>query len=89
MESVVTACLIVLVIRSRRPFFHSQPGKYLFLATLVIVVLTLLLPISPLAGLLEFQPLPLSFLLMVGGILLTYIVAAELLKKCFYARVKL
>jgi P-type Mg2+ transporter len=86
MESVISACLIVLVIRSRRPFFKSKPGKYLVLATLGIVVATLLLPISPLAGLLEFQPLPLSFLFMLGAILLTYIVAAELLKKAFYAR---
>lgn len=89
MESVVSACLIVLVIRSRRPFFKSKPGKYLVLATLVIVVVTLFLPISPLAGLLEFQPLPLSFLLMLGVILLIYIGSAELLKKAFYARVKL
>ena len=89
MESVASASLIVLVIRSRRPFFKSKPGKYLLLATLVIVVVTLLLPISPLAGLLEFEPLPLSFLLMLGAILLIYIVAAELLKKAFYARVKL
>jgi Mg2+-importing ATPase len=89
MESVASASLIVLVIRSRRPFFKSKPGKYLLLATLLIVILALLLPISPLAGLLEFQPLPLSFLLMLGVILLIYIIAAELLKKAFYARVKL
>ena len=89
MESVISACLIVLVIRSRRFFFKSKPGKYLLLATLVIVVVTLLLPISPLSGLLEFQPLPLSFLLMLGAILLIYIIAAELLKKAFYARVRL
>ena len=74
MESVVSASLIVLVIRSRRPFFKSKPGKYLALATLLIVVVTLLLPISPLAGLLEFQPLPLSFLFMLAGIVLMYIV---------------
>ena len=37
MESVVSASLIVLVIRSRRPFFKSKPGKYLLLATLLIV----------------------------------------------------
>jgi Mg2+-importing ATPase len=89
MESVVSASLIVLVIRSRRPFFKSKPGKYLTLATLLIVVVTLLLPISPLAGLLEFQPLPLSFLFMLAGIVLMYIVGAELLKRAFYARVKL
>jgi P-type Mg2+ transporter len=89
MESVVSASLIVLVIRSRRPFFKSKPGKYLTLATFLIVAVTLLLPISPLAGLLEFQPLPLSFLFMLALIVLIYIVGAELLKKAFYARVKL
>ena len=88
MESAVSAYLIVLVIRSRRPSFKSKPGKYLLLATLVIVVVTLFLPISPLAGLLEFQPLPLSFLLMLGVILLLYIISAEMLKIAFYKRVK-
>jgi P-type Mg2+ transporter len=88
MESVASASLIVLVIRSRRPFFKSKPGKRLLLATLLIVVLTLLLPISPLAGLLEFQPLPVLFLFMLAVILLIYIIAAEMLKRAFYRRVK-
>ena len=88
-ESVVSASLIVLVIRSRRPFFRSKPGKYLLLATLLLVVITLYLPFSPLAGVLEFQPLPLSFLLMLGAILVGYIVSTELLKRVFYKRVKL
>ncbi len=39
------------------------------------------------AGLLEFQPLPLSFLLVLGATLLIYIVSAESLKKAFYSRV--
>ncbi|MGO9570465.1 MAG: magnesium-translocating P-type ATPase [Desulfomonilaceae bacterium] len=87
-ESVVSASLIVLVIRSRRPFFSSKPGKYLTIATLLVVAVTLLLPISPLAGLLEFQPLPFSFLLILAGIVVVYIVSAELVKRLFYARVK-
>src|SRR3984893_7521210 len=37
MESVVSASLIVLVVRTRKPFFKSRPGKYLLLATLVVV----------------------------------------------------
>lgn len=88
-ESVASACLIVLVIRSRRPFFKSKPGKYLLIATMVTVAASLLLPMSPLANLLEFQPLPLSFLFMLGAILISYIVAAELLKNIFYSKVKI
>jgi Mg2+-importing ATPase len=87
-ESVVSASLIVLVIRSRRPFFSSRPGKYLLIATLLVVVVTLFLPLSPLAGLLEFRPLELSFLLILAGIVLVYIVSAELVKRVFYATVK-
>ena len=87
-ESVVSASLIVLVIRSRRPFFSSRPGKYLSIATLLIVALTLLAPISPLAGMLEFQPLPFTFLVILAGIVLVYIASAELVKRLFYARVK-
>ena len=49
LESVVSASLIVLVIRSRQPFFKSRPGKYLLMATLSIVVATLILPFTPLA----------------------------------------
>jgi Mg2+-importing ATPase len=85
-ESVISAALIVLVIRSRRPFFQSRPGKYLLAATLVIVGLTMMLPYTPLAPLFEFQPLPLSFILLLGGIVALYTLGAELVKKIFYQR---
>lgn len=87
-ESVISAAVIVLVIRSRRPFFKSMPGKYLFWATLLVVGLTLAFPYTPLAALFGFKPLPAEFLLMLGGILILYISAAELMKKIFYRRLK-
>ncbi len=87
-ESVVSASLIVLVIRSRRPFFRSRPGKYLFVATLAIVAVTLLVPFSPFNEILGFSRLPLSFLLFIGIIVFLYVVAAELAKKVFYRMVK-
>ena len=48
-ESVVSASLIVLVIRSRKPFIKSKPGKYLLITTLAIVAITLIFPLTPLA----------------------------------------
>lgn len=45
LESVVSASLIVLVIRSRKPFFKSEPGKYLSIATLLTIVTALLFPL--------------------------------------------
>jgi len=88
LESVVSASVIVLVIRSRRPFFHSQPGKYLLMATLLVVGVTLALPLTPLAGLFEFRPLPLSFVFVLAVIVILYTLAVEMAKRIFYERVK-
>src|SRR5690349_11550969 len=47
-ESVISAALIVLVIRTRRPFYKSKPGRYLSGATLIVAAATLALPFTPL-----------------------------------------
>lgn len=88
MESVISASLIVLVIRSRKPFFRSRPGRYLLLATMLIVVLTLVFPLTPFAALFGFSPLPLKVTLVLGAIVGLYIFAAEIIKKIFYKKVK-
>jgi len=88
-ESVVSASLIVLVIRSRKPFFRSRPGNSLLLATLSVVVIAVVVPFTPLAAFLGFGPMPLVFLLCIGLIVSLYIVAAELVKRVFYKKVRL
>jgi Mg2+-importing ATPase len=87
-ESVLSAAAIVLVIRTRRSFFLSPPGRYLLWATLLTMAVTLLIPYSPLAGIFNFQALPVKFLLMVGAILVIYMTSAELAKRLFYRWVK-
>jgi len=89
LESVISASLIVLVIRTRKPFFRSQPGKYLLVATLSIFAVTLILPFTPLADIFGFSPLPIHFILLIGLIILLYIFTAEAVKKFFYKRVNL
>jgi Mg2+-importing ATPase len=87
-ESVVSASLIVLVIRSRGPFFKSTPGKYLLMTTLVIVGVTLIFPFTPLGDLFGFTPLPISFLLAMATIVVFYIFAGEAVKRIFYRRME-
>ena len=87
MESVISAAIIVLVIRSRRPFFKSRPGKYLSIATIAVVLVTLIFPFTPAGDVFGFIPLPLSFLVMMGIIVMLYILMAELAKKIFYQKV--
>jgi Mg2+-importing ATPase len=87
MESVVSASMIVLVIRSRRPFFRSRPGIYLFLATISIAIVTLILPFTPIGKIFGFVFLPVSFIMILGIIMILYILMAEMTKKIFYQKV--
>ncbi len=88
-ESVVSASLIVLVIRSRQPFFSSKPSKYLLIATLLVVFATVALPYTPLGGIFGLSPLPLSFILLIITIVFLYVLTAEIVKVFFYKKVKL
>jgi Mg2+-importing ATPase len=88
LESVISASMIVLVIRSRKPFFRSRPGKYLLIATLSIAVITLFFPFTPLGNIFGFSPLPLSTYLLLLLIVVLYILAAEITKRIFYRKVK-
>lgn len=83
-ESVISASLIVLVIRSRKPFFKSRPGLWLSISTVALFFVTLIIPFTFAGRLFQFSPPSLSFLFMMGIIVIAYIVAAELLKRRFY-----
>jgi Mg2+-importing ATPase len=83
-ESIVSAALIVLVVRSRRLFFRSRPSKLLAFATGVIVIITALTPHLPFAGVLGFQPMPAHFYPIIALIIAAYVAAAELAKLLFY-----
>jgi P-type Mg2+ transporter len=85
-ESVVSASLIVLIIRTRQPFFKSKPGTPLWVATALVVLGTMLLPYTGLDRLFGFAPMPSEFLLVLVGILFLYVFAAEFAKKLFYRR---
>ena len=80
--------MVVLVIRTRQSIFNSKPGKYLLMATLATVGVTLIIPWTPLGTLLGFRPLPLSFMLVLGAIVILYVTVAENVKRVFYSRVK-
>ncbi len=88
-ESVISASLVVLVVRTRGPFFKSRPGKFLFIATLLIAGVAMILPFIPIGGrLFGFTPLPASFIVLMGVIVAVYIASAEAAKKIFYKKVR-
>jgi len=56
------------------------------MATLLVVVATLLLTGTELGRILGLYPLPVSFLLLIGIIVMGYIFTVELGKQIFYKR---
>ncbi|VVB64941.1 Copper-exporting P-type ATPase B [uncultured archaeon] len=86
-ESVISASMVVLIIRTRRPFFKSKPSSHLLGTTIAVAAITLLIPYSPLAGPFEFVKLPAALILMIVLISAVYVVTAEMVKKIFYKSV--
>lgn len=83
-ESVVSACLVVLVVRSRRPFWRSTPSRALTFANVLVIFATFVLPISPVGRMLGLEPLPPFYLVLIIGIIAVYVISAELAKRLFY-----
>lgn len=87
-ESVISAALIVLVVRTRLPFFKSRPSRPLQISTALTCLLVLIIPYLPFAHLLGFDPLPLGIYGWLLLIITCYIISAELTKKAFYRMIK-
>ena len=85
MESILSASLVVLAVRTPRPFRQSRPARPLWLATLLVAALAVALPFSgPTATALGFAPLNAQALGLVLGITVAYALAAEFLKRRFW-----
>ena len=87
-ESVLSAGFVVFAVRTRLPFLQSKPGRAMILLTLLVAIVTIALPYTPLASLMEFQPLPWNYLLIMCGVVVIYFVSAEFTKRWFFKRFK-
>jgi Mg2+-importing ATPase len=84
-ESLATQTLVIFAIRTRRiPFFRSHPSVPLLLAALGAVTVGALLPATPLARTLGFQPLPGLFFVALGLMVASYLALIEIGKRWFY-----
>jgi Mg2+-importing ATPase len=83
-ESVISASMIVLVIRSRRPFWRSRPGRALLVTTIVVALSTIAIPYTGIGKTLGFTPLPGAFYPALLGIMFLYVATAEIVKHFFY-----
>jgi Mg2+-importing ATPase len=86
MESLLTELVIALVVRTRGPFWRSQPGRLLLGTTAAVIAVAMSLPYLPIAPALGFVPLPAPLMLAVIALTLAYVAAAEAAQRFFYAR---
>jgi len=86
-ESVISATIIVLVVRTRLHFFKSIPGKYLSMATIFIILLVLALPFTAIAGWFGFVVLNSRFYLLVLPVICLYMISAEMVKQSFFRHI--
>ncbi|MCS7035844.1 MAG: magnesium-translocating P-type ATPase [Saprospiraceae bacterium] len=83
-ESICTQLIILFVVRTRKQFFKSRPGKYLLILSIAAFFVTVTLPYTPLAWQLGMSPLPIPYLLTMVGIAALYGLTGDWLKVWFF-----
>jgi len=83
-ESVLSASAVVFAVRTRLPFTRSNPSRAMLLVTFLVAVVALVIPYSPLAPILGFEPFNLPTLGLIIVIVALYFLSAELVKRWFY-----
>ncbi|HEY7311458.1 MAG TPA: magnesium-translocating P-type ATPase [Gemmataceae bacterium] len=85
-ESLVTQTLVLFVIRTAGNPFRSRPSLPLLCSVLLVVFIGVLLPYSPLAGVLGFTPLPALYLLFLAAATGSYLLLVEMAKRFLLRR---
>jgi len=86
LESVATELVVMLVLRTHRPFFRSSPSPALLGSSIAVALISFGLIFSPLAEPLGLSPLPLPVLATLIAITVGYVFITELAKARFYWR---
>ncbi len=84
-ESLATQTLVLFVIRTMGNPLRSRPSTSLAITTVLMVIVGIVLPYSPLAGLLGFTALPGPFFTFLAISTVTYLLLVEVAKRRLFA----
>lgn len=84
LESVISAMIVMLIVRTARPIFASKVSKNLILAIIFVSLALIAIIYSPINTYLGLRALPIKVLVSMSAISLAYAITAEILKKKFY-----
>ncbi|NEM90068.1 magnesium-translocating P-type ATPase [Galbitalea soli] len=82
--SVLTEVSVIVVLRTRRPFWRSSPARPLLAAGAAVIVAAVTLIYSPLADPFQLIPLPVTLVATIVGIVAAYLASTEVLKHFFW-----
>jgi len=85
-ESLATQTLVLFIIRTVGNPLRSRPSLPLTITTISIVCIGIILPFTPLAGPLGFTPLPALYFLFLAGMVVTYLILVEIVKRRLMGR---
>ena len=85
-ESLATQILVVFVIRTSMNPLRSRPSIPLLVTCLAVVAIGMYLPFSPVASVLGFTPLPLSYFAFVAAATAVYLLMVEAAKRILLHR---
>ena len=84
LESIISAMVVMLIVRTARPVFASKPSNKLLIAISGVAVVLFVIVYSPISSYLGLIALPIKVLISLLGVSLLYALTAEILKKFFY-----
>jgi Mg2+-importing ATPase len=88
-ESICTELLILFVVRTHKSLIKSRPGTLLIILSVVAFLITILLPFMPFASELGFVVPPLQLTGVIVGILVLYVITADIVKVFFFRKTRL
>jgi Mg2+-importing ATPase len=84
-ESTFTELVVMLVLRTRKHFWRSAPGKALWISSAVLGALVIVIPFTFVGKALQLAELPPSLLAVLAGLIAIYVAINELAKKRWLA----
>ncbi len=85
-ESILTELLILFVVRTHKSLLKSIPGKLLIALSALGLLITIALPFTPFAAQLGFVVPPFQLLGIIAGILILYVITADIIKVIFFKK---
>jgi len=87
MESLATQTLVIHFIRtSKIPFFQSNASKAIYFSTLLCLVVGWIIPFTSLGTLFGMESPSMQMMLIISGLVITYLLLVEIAKRRFYKR---